>query len=49
MKPEDFDYAAEDGLLAVWDELVARVPEAFGQRRGFRHPYPHPRQEGELL
>jgi hypothetical protein len=49
LRPEDFDYEAEDALLAVWDELVARVPEAFGRLRSFRHPYPHPKQEGDLL
>jgi nucleoside-diphosphate-sugar epimerase len=49
LRPDDFDYAAEDGLLAVWDEMLARAPEAFGRRRGFRHPYPHPRQQGDPL
>jgi nucleoside-diphosphate-sugar epimerase len=49
LKPEDFDYAAEDALLAAWDELLARVPEAFGRERSFRHPYPHPKREGDPL
>jgi len=49
LRPEDFDYAAEDALLAAWDELLARVPEAFGRERSFRHPYPHPKREGDLL
>jgi nucleoside-diphosphate-sugar epimerase len=49
LKPEDFDYEAEDALLAAWDELLARVPEAFGRQREFRHPYPHPKREGDLL
>jgi len=49
LRPEDFDYAAEDGLLAVWDELLARVPEALGRERSFRHPYPHPKREGDPL
>lgn len=37
----DFDYAAEDALLAWWDATLARAPR-FGQpiRRG--HPYDHP-------
>jgi len=48
-RPEDFDYEAEDALLAVWDELLARVPEAFGRQRHFRHPYPHPKRESDLL
>jgi nucleoside-diphosphate-sugar epimerase len=49
LKPEDFDYAAEDGLLQVWDELTRRAPEIFGSRLDFRHPYPHPEREGDLL
>jgi nucleoside-diphosphate-sugar epimerase len=49
MRPDDFDYAAEDALLAAWDELMARAPEAFGRRQDFRHPYPHPKRRGELL
>ena len=49
LKPEDFDYAAEDGLLEVWDELIGRAPEVFGARLHFRHPYPHPKKEGDLL
>ena len=49
LKPEDFDYAAEDGLLEVWDELMRGAPEAFGARLSFRHPYPHPKKRGDLL
>lgn len=43
LKPEDFDYEAEDGLLEIWDELMSGAPEAFGRRLNFRHPYPHPK------
>lgn len=49
LKPEDFDYEAEDGLLEVWDEMTAGVREAFGRRLHFRHPYPHPKKQGDLL
>jgi nucleoside-diphosphate-sugar epimerase len=48
LRPEDFDYAAEDRLLAAWDELVARAPAVLGRERTFRHPYPHPKREGDL-
>lgn len=49
LKPEDFDYEAEDGLLEVWDELIGRAGEVFGEKLHFRHPYPHPKQRGDLL
>ncbi|MBW2270357.1 MAG: epimerase [Deltaproteobacteria bacterium] len=48
-RSSDFDYAAEDGLLAVWDEVMAKMPEAFGRQHHFRHPYPHPKKPGDLL
>ncbi len=47
--PGEFDYAAEDALLEIWDEILSKVPEAFGTRMHFRHPYPHPAKPGDLL
>ena len=49
MGASDFDYEGEDRLLAAWDELLARAPEVFSERVHFRHPYPHPKQLGDLL
>ena len=49
MRASDFDYEGEDRLLAAWDELLARAPEVFSERVHFRHPYPHPKQLGDLL
>lgn len=47
MKPEEFDYAAEDQLLAWWDSVVASIPRDVGTSVGHRHPYPHPKAPGE--
>lgn len=38
----DFDYAAEDALLAWWDGVVRTAP-ASGQRIMRGHPYDHPK------
>lgn len=49
LRPEQFDYTAEDGLLEVWDELMRQVPSLFATRTHFRHPYPHPQRLGDVL
>jgi hypothetical protein len=41
LAPQDFDYAAEDRLLAFWDGVQAQAPDA-GTRRLLPHPYDHP-------
>jgi hypothetical protein len=48
LKPEEFNYEAEDRLLAWWDEVAASAPAA-GERVVRRHPYPHPQRPGEQL
>ena len=47
LKPEEFDYAAEDQLLAWWDEVRASAPSEVGSVVTRRHPYPHPQRPGE--
>ena len=46
---DPFDYAAEDRLIgrltATWGQLRE---EALGTRYDWRHPYPHPKQRGDL-
>jgi nucleoside-diphosphate-sugar epimerase len=49
MKPSAFDYEHEDRLLAAWDDLLALAPKVIAGRVNFRHPYPHPKQLGDLL
>ncbi len=39
--PNDFDYAAEDRLLAWWDGVAAQAP-ACGRQLVRAHPYDHP-------
>lgn len=41
----DFDYAAEDALLAWWDGAVGDAP-GFGRRITRGHPYDHPKTAG---
>ncbi|HSV83173.1 MAG TPA: hypothetical protein VLK85_28575 [Ramlibacter sp.] len=41
--PLDFDYAAEDRVLAFWDQVRAQAPQA-GTRVVRPHPYDHPAQ-----
>lgn len=48
LKPEEFDYAAEDALLAWWDGVLPTAPRA-GAQVARRHPYPHPQRPGEQL
>ena len=47
LQPAEFDYAAEDRLLAWWDGVAATVPADVGAVVSHRHPYPHPRRPGE--
>lgn len=42
--PRDFDYAAEDRLLAFWDRVRSQAPQA-GIRVVRPHPYDHPAQQ----
>jgi nucleoside-diphosphate-sugar epimerase len=48
LKPEEFDYDAEDQLLEWWDSVVATAPRT-GTAVLRRHPYPHPQRPGEQL
>lgn len=41
LQARDFDYAAEDALLAFWDAVCARAPQV-GTRLVRPHPYDHP-------
>ncbi len=41
--PADFDYAAEDRLLAWWDTVCAQAPDC-GEPLVRSHPYDHPTQ-----
>lgn len=43
--PADFDYAAEDALLAWWDGVLRDNP-GFGHRLVRAHPYDHPKESG---
>jgi nucleoside-diphosphate-sugar epimerase len=45
---EHFDYEAEDALIAWWQDAVARVPQLAEHRASMRHPYPHPKEPGDL-
>lgn len=47
LKPEEFDYAAEDRLLAWWDGVIASAPRDLGTVVTRRHAYPHPQRPGE--
>ena len=47
LKPEEFDYVAEDRLLGWWAGVVASAPSDVGTIVTRRHPYPHPRRPGE--
>lgn len=47
LKPEEFDYPAEDRLLAWWDTVLASAPTEVGAPITRRHPYPHPHRPGE--
>ncbi len=47
LKPEEFDYAAEDSLLEWWDGVRASAPREVGSLVTRRHPYPHPTRPGE--
>ena len=47
LKPEEFDYAAEDRLLVWWDGVLASAPSDAGTIVTRRHPYPHPQRPGE--
>lgn len=42
---DDFDYAAEDALLAWWDGVVRANPR-FGRQLVRPHPYAHPAEKG---
>jgi nucleoside-diphosphate-sugar epimerase len=44
LTPLDFDYAAEDDLLAWWDEVSATAP-GFGQVVVRGHAYEHPKSQ----
>jgi hypothetical protein len=48
LKPEEFDYEAEDALLAWWDRVSQSAP-VVGSSVTRRHPYPHPQRPGEQL
>lgn len=43
LKAEEFDYAAEDALLAYWDGVVEAAPR-HGVPLGREHVYPHPKK-----
>jgi len=43
LKPEEFDYAAEDTLLAFWDGVMRSAPE-FAPVLTREHIYAHPKQ-----
>jgi nucleoside-diphosphate-sugar epimerase len=48
LKPEEFDYAAEDALLQWWDSIAGSAPRV-GSGVVRRHPYPHPERPGEQI
>lgn len=47
LKPEEFDYPAEDRLLEWWDRVRDTAPSDVGAVVARRHPYPHPTRPGE--
>lgn len=49
LKPEAFDYPAEDRLLEWWDGVLASAPTDVGTVVMQRHAYPHPQRPGERL
>ncbi len=44
LSPRDFDYSAEDSLLAYWERVCADAPR-LGQPLVRSHPYDHPLQK----
>ena len=42
--PAEFNYSAEDRLLAFWDDVCARSPD-LSDRQIRQHPYAHPREK----
>jgi len=47
LKPEEFNYAAEDRLLGWWDGVLASAPSDVGAVVTQRHAYDHPQRPAE--
>ena len=46
-RPDPFNYALEDQLLAIYNEAASKFQKIPFTREEWQHPYPHPKEPGQ--